>query len=67
MSNRIKDLGRKIFLGMEGVSYGRVDIRMNDNGDLYFLEMNPNCGIFYTPKKNYGSADFILHYDPIGH
>ena len=52
---------------MEGVSYGRVDIRMNDNGDLYFLEMNPNCGIFYTPKQNYGSADFILHYDPIGH
>jgi hypothetical protein len=52
---------------MDGNSYGRVDIRMNNREELYFLEMNPNCGIFYPTVEVYGSADFILAHDPIGH
>jgi hypothetical protein len=32
-------------------------------GNIYFLEINPNCGIFY-PMNAYGSADVILSLDP---
>lgn len=32
-------------------------------GKVYFLEINPNCGIFY-PKDAMGSADYILSHDP---
>jgi D-alanine-D-alanine ligase len=32
-------------------------------GKVYFLEHNPNCGIFYPPDAM-GSADYILSLDP---
>ncbi len=32
-------------------------------GRIFFLEINPNCGIFY-PEGAYGSADVILSLDP---
>ena len=59
-------LSRQMFLGLGGVSYGRCDIRMNEKGELYLLEINPNCGVFYPPQDA-GSADFILMNDPAGH
>jgi hypothetical protein len=52
---------------MDGNSYGRIDFRMNEKNEIHFLEMNPNCGVFYKTEETYGSADIILHNDPIGH
>ena len=66
LAERLKDLARKLFLGLGGTGYGRCDIRMDARGDLYLLEINPNCGVFYPPE-NPGSADFILMHDPAGH
>ena len=36
------------------------------NGELFMLEINPNCEIFYPPGDE-GCADFILLNDPAGH
>lgn len=63
---RLAEMAKKVFLGVEGVSYGRCDIRMNETGDLFILEINPNCGIFYPPEAM-GSADLALTHDPRGH
>jgi len=63
---RLQAMGKKVFLGVEGASYGRADIRMNEQGELFILEMNPNCGIFY-PREAMGSADLALLHDPRGH
>ena len=63
---RLQAMGKKVFLGVEGASYGRADIRMNEQGELFILEMNPNCGIFYPPEAM-GSADLALMHDPRGH
>lgn len=50
-----------------GVSYGRCDFRIDGRtGQPFFLEINPNCGIFYPPGYE-GTADFILETDPMGH
>lgn len=34
-------------------------------GNVFFLEVNPNCGVFYPPepREQMGSADFILGLD----
>lgn len=56
---RLQEMSKKVFLGVEGVSYGRCDIRMNEAGELFILEINPNCGLFYPPEAM-GSADLIL-------
>lgn len=63
---RLMDAGRKLFSGLNGVSYGRCDMRMNAAGEIFILEINPNCGIFYAPNEP-GSADFVLMNDPEGH
>ncbi len=66
LAARLQDMSRKQFLGLGGCGYGRCDIRMDAAGDLYMLEINPNCGIFYPPEDP-GSADVILTHDPAGH
>ncbi len=55
-----------VWVAIEGSGYGRFDFRMDAAGEIYFLEINPNCGIFY-PLGQYGSADTILDADPLGH
>jgi D-alanine-D-alanine ligase len=56
----------RFFTGLGGTGYGRCDIRMNHQGELFMLEINPNCELFYPPGDE-GSADFILLNDPAGH
>jgi D-alanine-D-alanine ligase-like ATP-grasp enzyme len=63
---RLKNISKNFFLGLAGTGYGRCDIRMNKRGDLFMLEINPNCELFYPPDDA-GSADFILMNDPGGH
>jgi D-alanine-D-alanine ligase len=38
---------------------------MNEKDELYFLEINFTCSVFYTNGFE-GSADYILNYDGIG-
>ena len=65
LSERLRDVSRRAFTAVGGNSYGRCDLRMNSKGDIYFLEINPNCGLYY-PRALWGSADFILDNDPAG-
>lgn len=66
LAARLQDMSRQQFLGLGGRSYGRCDIRMDARGELYMLEINPNCGVFYSPEDP-GSADVILMADRAGH
>ena len=63
---QLRDLTKKQFLAMDGKGYARCDFRMNQAGEFFLLEINPNCGIFYPPNEP-GSADFILLNDSLGH
>ena len=63
---RLQDMSRKMFLGLNGSGYGRCDIRMSADGELFMLEINPNAGMFYPPDEP-GTADHILKFDPRGH
>jgi len=66
LSTRLQEMSKKLFIGLNGNGYGRCDIRMNAQGELFMLEINPNCSIFY-PTQEAGSADFILLQQLGGH
>lgn len=66
LSARIRDLAARMFTGLGGTGYGRCDVRVDAEGTPYFLEINPNCSVFYAPETP-GSADVILSLDPAGH
>lgn len=66
LAARLQEITARLFVGLNGVGYGRTDIRMNADGELFVLEINPNCGLFYQ-LDDPGSADLVLMNDPAGH
>ncbi len=66
LAKRLKEASKKMFLGLDGHGYARCDVRVDEAGRIFMLEINPNCGVFYEPKDA-GSADFILLNEPDGH
>jgi D-alanine-D-alanine ligase len=57
--SQLKNAACSIFEGFGGVGYARLDFRMNSNGDLFFLEINFTCSVFYSDGFE-GSADYVL-------
>jgi D-alanine-D-alanine ligase len=66
LAGRLQNIGRKMYLAMGASGYGRLDVRMNEAGELFILEINPNGGILYLPEE-YGPADYMILYDPEGY
>src|SRR5512141_316289 len=66
LSERLMDVGRKLFVGMNGVSYGRCDVRVNPAGEIFVLEINAQSSLF-DPIDDPGDTDFVLFNDPDGH
>ncbi len=62
----LREASCSFFLGMRGAGYGRCDMRIDQEGRIGMLEINPNCGLYYPPTDP-GSADLILLNDPEGH
>ena len=63
---RLHDIAIQMYKAMDGVSCGRCDIRMNDRGELFILEINPNPAIMLKPEE-YGPADYMILYDEGGY
>ena len=65
LADRIREAAVRIFHAFGGVGYGRLDLRQGADGELYFLEINFTCSVFYQDGYE-GSADFILAQDGLG-
>ena len=63
---RLHDIARRMYLAMGMTGYGRCDIRMNEKGELFILEINPNPAIMIKPS-HFGPADYMILYDPEGY
>jgi D-alanine-D-alanine ligase len=63
---RLQDIAIRMFKAIGMVSYGRCDIRMNEQGELFILEINPNPAIMLKPEE-YGPADYMILYDAGGY
>lgn len=65
LDKQLRFATEKIFKGFNGVGYARLDFRVNDKNEIFFLEINFTCSVFYTDGYE-GSADYILKHDGIG-
>jgi D-alanine-D-alanine ligase-like ATP-grasp enzyme len=65
LDKQLRTAAEKIFRGFNAVGYARLDFRVDKNDQIYFLEINFTCSVFYSDGFE-GSADFILKYDGIG-
>ncbi|HSL31633.1 MAG TPA: hypothetical protein VK900_20700 [Anaerolineales bacterium] len=63
---RLQDIAIRMYKAMDGVSCGRCDIRMNEQSELFILEINPNPAIMLKPEE-YGPADYMILYDEGGY
>jgi D-ala D-ala ligase C-terminus/SET domain len=65
LEKKLKDAAQQIFRSFGGVGYARLDFRADANNNIFFLEINFTCSVFY--KDGYeGSADYILKHDGFG-
>lgn len=64
--SRLHDIAIRMYQAIGGVAYGRCDVRMNDQGELFILEINPNPAIMLKPEE-YGPADYMILYDEGGY
>ncbi len=62
---QLRKAAEKIFRGFRGVGYARMDFRVDNQGHIYFLELNFTCSVFYEDGYE-GSADHILNNDEHG-
>ena len=65
LAGRLKRAAIAVYNGFGAVGYARMDFRLNDQGELFFLEVNFSCSLFYSDGLE-GSADYILKHDGIG-
>lgn len=65
LAARLKDAALRVFRAFGGVGYARMDFRLDASGELFFLEVNFSCSVFYSNGYE-GSADYILKNDGIG-
>ena len=63
---RLQDIAIRMFKSIGAVGYGRCDVRMNEQGELFILEINSNPAIMLKPEE-YGPADYMILYDPGGY
>jgi D-alanine-D-alanine ligase len=66
MSGQLHEIAIRMYLAMGVSGYGRCDIRMNEKGELFILEINPSAGIMFKPEE-YGPADYMILYDELGY
>ena len=60
--SRLQDIAIRMYKAIGAVSYGRCDVRMNEDGELFILEINPNPAIMLRPEE-FGPADYMILYD----
>jgi D-alanine-D-alanine ligase-like ATP-grasp enzyme len=65
LEKRLRTAASRIFRSFGGVGYARMDFRLDAKGQLFFLEVNFTCSVFYQDGYE-GSADYILRHDGIG-
>lgn len=66
LAERLRDVSARLFVGLDGASFGRCDLRVDAAGTPFVLEINANCGVYYPPADA-GGADLCLAHDPAGH
>lgn len=65
LDKKLREAASRIFNGFNAVGYARMDFRVNEAGEIFFLEVNFTCSVFYADGYE-GSADFILRFDEAG-
>lgn len=65
LAERLREAAALAFAALGADGYARCDLRVDAAGDVYLLEVNPNCGIFY-PEGSHGGADHSLAHTPGG-
>lgn len=66
IAEMLKEAACNVFKAFSGEGYARMDFRLSGKNEVYFLEVNFACSVFY-PEGYYGSADYILMHDELGH
>jgi D-alanine-D-alanine ligase len=52
LTNKLEQLSRDVWYALDTKDFARIDFRMNNKGQLFFLEINPLPGMDFDTKEN---------------
>jgi hypothetical protein len=62
----LREAARRLFVEMQQGSYASIDFKVDEDGEIFFLEVNAPCAVFGTVGHE-TVADYVLHNDALGH
>lgn len=62
---KLNDICKKIYRLLHIQGYGRIDLRVKENGEVYFIEANPNPSISKSEDFALSAAKADLSYDEL--
>lgn len=65
MEKQLNEVCKKIYRLLNIQGYGRIDLRIKDNGDIYFIEANPNPSIGKNEDYALSASKAGLAYDEL--
>jgi D-alanine-D-alanine ligase len=65
LENRIREVCVDAFKALQLRDYGRVDLRMTEGGEIYILEVNPNCYLEQASEFAMAAAHAGLDYSAL--
>lgn len=63
---RLQEAARQLFVEMHQGGYASIDFRVDDDGEIFFLEVNAPCAVFGAVDHE-TVADYVLRNDAAGH
>ena len=66
LDGRLRRIAAGTFAEIEGTGYGRCDFRVDAQGRIYLLEINPNCALFWE-NGMHSWVDWLLATGPVNH
>lgn len=65
VSEKLEEICKKIYRILKIRGYGRIDLRVKETGEIYFIEANPNPSIGKDEDFALSAAKFGLPYDEL--
>lgn len=62
---KLEDTCKKIYRLLQIQGYGRIDLRMKENGEIYFIEANPNPSIAKQEDFSLSAAKGGMEYEDL--
>jgi D-alanine-D-alanine ligase len=62
LEHRLIRIAKRVYRSLSLSGYGRIDFRITEDGEIYFIEANPNCDLGFDDELHLAAKGAGLSY-----